>query len=320
MSGAPILGLGYVGVQTASLETWRDFGTGLLGLQPVALSGKRLAFRMDDAAARLLLREGAREEPDFFGWEVRNRQALEALAARLEEHGRRVERLPSSLVEQRQVSDAISTCDPEGNRLEIFYGQYRADAPFRPGRPISGFRTGSLGMGHAVMNVKDMDSALFFYRDILGFRLSDYTLRPFKAYFFHVNARHHSLALIENERGGMHHLMMEVRGFDDMGQGYDLAQLDPDRVATTLGRHSNDHMTSFYVRTPSQFLIEYGWGGRDIDPDAWEAFEMTLGPSLWGHERDWLPEEMRDEARRLRLKAAADGVRADLFVASKSRA
>jgi hypothetical protein len=62
-------------------------------------------------------------------------------------------------------------------------------------------------------------------------------------------------------------------------------------------------------------MIEYGWGGRDIDPQNWRAVEMHSGPSLWGHERDFLPEEMKAEARRLRLKAAADGERAPLRLA-----
>ena len=33
----------------------------------------------------------------------------------------------------------------------------------------------------------------------------------------------------------------------------------------TLGRHSNDYMTSFYIHSPSHFFVEYGWGGRAID-------------------------------------------------------
>ena len=50
-------------------------------------------------------------------------------------------------------------------------------------------------------------------------------------------------------------------------------------------------MTSFYARTPSGFMVEYGWGGRDIAPDAWQPVELRDGPSLWGHERAWLPPE-----------------------------
>ena len=93
--------------------------------------------------------------------------------------------------------------------------------------------------------------------------------------------------------------MMELFNLDDVGQGYDLAMREEGRVATSLGRHTNDFMTSFYARTPGGFMIEYGWGGRQVDPATWQAVEMTSGPSLWGHERNWGSPEMQAEARRL---------------------
>jgi hypothetical protein len=102
---------------------------------------------------------------------------------------------------------------------------------------------------------------------------------------------------------------MELYMLDDVGQAYDLAQGEEGRIATTLGRHSNDFMTSFYANTPSGFFVEYGWGGRSIDPANWTPAEMTCGPSLWGHDRNWLPPEARAQARQLRLKAADDGLR-----------
>ena len=82
--------------------------------------------------------------------------------------------------------------------------------PFRPGRAMSGFRTGPLGMGHIVMNVERIDEVLPFYQDLLGFRLSDYTLRPFKAFFLHLNPRHHSFAMVETGTNSVHHLMVET--------------------------------------------------------------------------------------------------------------
>jgi len=36
---------------------------------------------------------------------------------------------------------------------------------------------------------------------------------------------------------------------------------------------------------------------------------VTVGPSLWGHDRTWLPDEQRAQARDMRLKAARDGMR-----------
>jgi hypothetical protein len=86
------------------------------------------------------------------------------------------------------------------------------------------------------------------------------------------------------------------------------------RVNVTLGRHTNDLMTSFYAKAPSSFMVECGWGGRDIDPATWKPVELTDGPSLWGHERVWLSPEDREIAREMRMRAASDGRRAPVQV------
>jgi catechol 2,3-dioxygenase-like lactoylglutathione lyase family enzyme len=85
-----------------------------------------------------------------------------------------------------------------------------------------------------VLTVENIDPVMAFYVDVLGFRLSDYIEKPFRAYFFHLNPRHHSLALIETGRDGMHHLMVELFSLDDVGQASDIA-LNEDRVNVTLG-------------------------------------------------------------------------------------
>jgi catechol 2,3-dioxygenase-like lactoylglutathione lyase family enzyme len=93
-------------------------------------------------------------------------------------------------------------------------------------------------MGHAVLLMPDIDVALTFYRDLLGFRISDFMGPPVSVYFMHVNTRHHSLAIAQSPRGGMHHLMMEFYSLDDVGQSYDIAQRE-DRVAVKFGRHAH---------------------------------------------------------------------------------
>ena len=306
--------LGYAGFGSADLDDWRQFGTGLVGLQAVERGNSLLAFRMDDRKQRIVIDRSMPEGTRFFGWEVANAVALDALAARLEKAGVEVVAEPQALADSRRVAGLISFCDPAGNRLEAFYGAEIDDTPFRPGRSISGFRTGAQGLGHAVLTVENIDVMMPFYVDLLGFGLSDYMQKPFRAYFFHVNARHHSLALIETGRSGMHHLMVELFSLDDVGQSYDVALSQQDRVNVTLGRHTNDLMTSFYAKTPSSFMIECGWGGREIDPSTWKPFELQDGPSLWGHERVWLPPKDREVAREMRMRAAASGLRAPVQV------
>jgi 2,3-dihydroxybiphenyl 1,2-dioxygenase len=304
--------LGYVAIGSSALDDWTGFSTNLLGMQVTDRAATTVALRMDDRRQRLII-DADTDVPRCFGWEVADATALDALAGRVEAAGIAVKHEPRAWADRRQVAGLISFADPAGNRLELFHGAACAEEPFQPGRSLSGFRTGPLGFGHAVLTTADAAPLVRFYQEVLGFRLSDFMREPFKAFFFHINPRHHSLAIIETGREGLHHLMVELRSLDDVGQGYDLALAEQDRVAVTLGRHTNDYMTSFYARSPSQFLFEYGWGGRDIDPQ-WQTREVTEGPSLWGHERDWLPPEGKREAQRLRLDAAARGMRAPVHV------
>lgn len=278
-----IQALGYLGVGTAKLDDWTELATNWLGMQLVDRGAGVRAFRMDDRKQRLVVDQSLPEGQRYFGWEMADAAALDALAARLESAGVAVKREPAALADQRFVGALISFADPSGNRLEAFHGAQIADEPFRPGRSISGFRTGPQGMGHAVLTVTDMEASLAFYRDLLGFRISDFIRKPIAAYFLHVNTRHHSLALFHAPHNGMHHLMMELYSFDDVGQGYDIALGEKDRIVATLGRHPNDLVTSFYMRTPSDILVEYGWGGVEVDDATWQPSEMSSVASYWGH-------------------------------------
>lgn len=306
--------LGYVGIRSSRLDDWDGFATGLLGMQRVDRTTAQRTFRMDDRRQRLIIDRSGDEGPGFFGLEVADAAALDTYAAHLERHRIKTARGSRALADERHVVDLIVFSDPLGNRLEVFHGAETTTEPFKPGRAISGFRTGPLGMGHAVLYVSSIDEALPFYRDILGLKLSDYILEPFKAYFFHVNARHHSLALIESDKNGIHHLMVETCMMDDVGQGYDIVLRKPEMIGTTLGRHVNDEMTSFYAWSPSGFMFELGWGGRSIDPSSWQPHERTEGPSLWGHDRAWLPPEKQELARDMRRDIAAAGLRRPLNV------
>jgi len=305
-----ITALGYIGIQSSKLDDWTCMASDLLGMQQVDRGGGIRAFRMDDRKQRLIIDGHGDAGLAVMGWEVATREDLDRLAGRLEAQSIVVTRGSHALADERHVADLITFRDPAGSRIEAFWKPEIATDPFKPGRPISGFRTGALGMGHIVLHVEEVEPQLAFYRDLLGFKVSDFGLTPYKLYFFHVNGRHHSFAMVGSGRRSIHHFMVELGSLDDVGQGYDLAQLENERVAYSLGRHTNDHMTSFYVNTPSGFFIEYGWGGRVIDPKTWQPHETFDGPSLWGHERLSMPEDQRERLRDMRLSVAARGVRA----------
>lgn len=306
--------LGFIGFNSERLDEWADFGTRFLGLEIVEQTSDVLKFRMDDRKQRIMIRKGACDT-GWTGWEVSGHAAMEAFASRLESAGIRCDPIPATELAMRAVKAGFHFHDPAGNRLEVFHDAELATTEFKASRSISGFRTGALGVGHIVYQMPDVKPLQRFYEDVMAFRLSDYFEKPVPASFYHVNPRHHSLAFAQSPKRGIHHFMIELNQLDDVGQGYDVARVVPNLVATSLGRHINDLMTSFYVRTPDNFFIEYGWGGRQIDMESWQPFELAYGPSLWGHDRDWLSPEGFEEAARLRKKAAEDGLRHPVQVA-----
>lgn len=308
-----IKSLAYMGANVTDFDAWRQFANGLLGVQTATLSSQLQTLRLDDYARRVILQKAGHDSGAYYGFEVADSAALAAAADQLADRNIAVKAAGADELEIRRAGGMISFPDPDGNRIELCCGPELARQAFQPARPVGGFITGAYGLGHVVFLTANYDAMRAFYLDVLGFSLSDYCSQPFRATFMHVNQRHHTIALIERENPGLHHLMLELKDLDDVGRAYDIALKEPGRVSVTLGRHGNDHMLSFYANSPSRFLVELGWGGRVISKTGWQAKEF-FGPSLWGHERSWLQGPARAEAQKLLDLAAEHGYRAPVQV------
>lgn len=275
--------LGYVGVETPRAKEFETFGPEILGT-PLWTEGgdDAVRLRLDERAYRLAVHPGDRDRLLYLGWEVAGPAELAEAVRDLRAAGVEATVADAAACRTRHVEGLVRFRDPWGLEHEIFFGQ-RALLSFRPTRPISGFLTGPLGLGHAVLVLPDLAEASRFFVDVLGFRVSDYIDVPFPLAFFHCNARHHTLAV--GQAGpvrGLHHLMFEVGDLNDVGTTYDLCKERGVPLSMDLGRHSNDRMTSFYVRSPGGFEIEYGWGGLLVDDATWRVQRLPL-PSFWGH-------------------------------------
>ena len=142
----------------------------------------------------------------------------------------------------------------------------RGPAPFKPSRPIVRLRHRRRRSRPRRADGARLERAEPFYIDVLGF-----ALRPrregIQARFFHCNPRHHTLAFSPVPGlVGMHHLMLEVTS-STMSAALDLVPGKSSPGDDTRPPHQRS-MTSFYVRTPSGFEIEYGAGGRLSTPRA----------------------------------------------------
>lgn len=273
--------LGYLVLETKQPDSWAAFGEEILGL--VAERGDSdapIRLRMDDRWARLIVLSGSSERIAAYGWEVADAGALEDLADRLRHEGYQADEGSAEQARERQVQGLIRCTDPAGNALEFYHNQRRVCELFHPAPHVSGFVTGDLGMGHVVTAVERIDEALDFYTRILGFRVTDQLGR--KLFFLRCNKRHHSLALADLDgENRVLHIMLETATLDDVGRVFD-ACLDRHLGMSTMGVHVNDLVTSFYVKNPSGYEIEYGWNGRLVDDGTWMPTAIDR-PSLWGH-------------------------------------
>jgi extradiol dioxygenase len=275
-----ISALAYVETESATPEAWRPFATEVLGASLADDSNEEQVFlRFDERHHRIAVRKGASNSLVALGWELTSRRDLDLAAQRLGRLG-----LDVSDVERPGWSsgkgDVVAFRDPIGYRHELLFPGNAPHAPFWPTRGISGF----VAVGHTVLGVPDLDAAIRFYTEAMGFRLSD-TIdasdRDLQLAFLRCNSRHHSLALYRNSTTNLHHLMVEVRALADVGTTFDICR-ERGIATSEIGEHSNDRTISFYLRTPSGFEIEYGFGSIVVDEKTWEVGHLDA-TSTWGH-------------------------------------
>lgn len=305
--------IGYLGIDAKNVDEWRSFAADYIGFEVRLLDGGCLGLRMDEYHWRFFVQPAQRNGVGFIGLKVDSLQALELVRSEMHAAGFQVNESSDAERAARSVQHMLWVLDPDGSRVEFFAGRAIDDRAFKPGRPISGFRTGSLGFGHLAMVTPAFEAMEDFYMKLLGFRLSDYIEKDLKIRFTHINQRHHSFALVKGPEKFLHHVMVEYKFMDDVGRLYDKALTMPGMIQTSLGRHENDQMLSFYSKTPGGFLMETGWGGRLIDSETWKPAELWC-MSLWGHERSWETPENQAKQRAQKALAASRGVLAPVEI------
>jgi len=291
-----ISSLGYLRIESPDVGAWREFGVRVLGMaEGRGPNADAVYLRMDDFPARLVIVPGARERLLASGWEVAGAGELAAVGHALADAGVAVKAATPEELAGRRVREMLRFDDPAGNAIEVFCG---AALEHRPAVSPYGnqFVTGDMGLGHVVLPVAGAaDAALAFYTGVLGFRQRDSMRMPAEfvggapgdppAWFRFLGCcpRHHSLALAPMPaEAGIVHLMIEVAALDDVGRALDRCARRGAPLSASLGRHANDLMVSFYVRTPGGFDIEYGTDGLRVDDATWVSRESTA-VSLWGH-------------------------------------
>jgi 2,3-dihydroxybiphenyl 1,2-dioxygenase len=288
--------LAYVVIGASDLAAWHAYATGVIGLGIAKAADGCLGLRMDDHPWRLLIEPGSDDDLTHAGWDLGSDADLETYVATLRSKGQDVREESADLAAKRQVSRLFSLADPNGFAHEFFVSRTGLQSDGGALSPIlrgRGFQTGDLGIGHILPVSKNYEEGVRWYQDVLGLRYSDRIRQEMApgvyadATFFHsATGRHHSLATgTFPSPKRLNHLMLEYRDMNDVGLAYERARKAGVPIVLELGHHPNDQMFSFYMRTPSGFGIELGYGGIVIDEASWEP-QLYDVMSDWGHARN----------------------------------
>lgn len=284
--------LSYVVAQTTDATRWKAFGEQVLGMATAPTPGGGLLLKMDRRDFRIAIEKGDQDRYVASGWEAADHTGFEHTVAQLRQAGVEVLEASDALRVARKVDRLVRFHDPAGNLHELGYGYTGGQANFVSPIGHTGFKTGVYGAGHTVLPALPFDQTLAFYRDVLGFGLSDeFRFQPapdapvMRIHFLHAACgRHHSVALAEMPNpSGCVHVMVEVNSMTEVGLAHDRATQAGVKFMATLGEHENDRMTSFYIMTPGGFALEYGYGGITVDPKTWTPTK-TQKVSIWGHD------------------------------------
>ena len=292
MERSPVIGLGYLVVHADRPDAWNSFATGVLGMSAQQGADGTLLLRMDERVARIIVgppqpaRPAGAKAPFVVGWECPSESEWQRAAAAIEKAGVAISAVP----ETDWYAEAFSCLDPAGVQCEFFYGGKVDPANHFVSASGVNFVTGAQGLGHVTISTPICRAAVEFYSGVLDFQVRETKItgpeRTWRWAFLSPSEREHSIAVMDTGRDGqLMHVLIEVSDLDSVGRAMDKCLDGAAPMSVSLGRHWNDEMVSFYVRTPSGFDVEYGYGGRKIDSAEWSRRAQGGGGavSLWGH-------------------------------------
>jgi catechol 2,3-dioxygenase-like lactoylglutathione lyase family enzyme len=139
-------------------------------------------------------------------------------------------------------------------------------------------------LGHAVLGTTDFAATAGFFRDGLGFRVSD--LMGDVGVFLRCSTDHHNLLVLAAPVSFLHHTSWQVDDVDNVGRGaMAMLQGHPERHVWGLGRHHAGSNFFWYLKDPAGNFSEY-YADLDciVDDQLWKpaVFEGAQGLFNWG--------------------------------------
>jgi catechol 2,3-dioxygenase-like lactoylglutathione lyase family enzyme len=199
------------------------------------------------------------------GYEVESEEALAGIRDQLGTWGIAYEEGGDFRTDR--VQRYLRFTDPGGFEIDLFTGMAtRPVPPVSSGVAIEKFV-------HGGAHVKNWDETVRFYREVLGFKPSDW-IGNMVAFLRCGDLYHHSLVLIRNpqEQSSFDHFCIQVESIDDVMRFRHNAVSHGVALRDDILRHGPSGSISVYIKDEARgFAVEYCTGHPRVDDEAHQA-------------------------------------------------
>lgn len=303
MSQASVRALRSVELGVAELAPMLRFVTEVWNLTPAG-DGNGVYYLRGTGGFHHIVTLRHRAQPALIRmvFDAADRAAVDALHAQVAAHG--IETIdPPATLRQPHGDYGFGFKDPEGRNVAIVCGvQDHADSADKRDRPRK--------LSHVNLNTGDSEATFAFYRDALGFKLTDTTKR---LRFLSCNGDHHSVVLGFTGGPTLNHIAFEMPDLESVMRGAGRMRDDGRGLEWGPGRHGPGNNVFCYFLGPENLPVEYTAEMQQVDdshvagtPDKWKWPPGRL--DHWGISAH--PSERMEEAG-LHWRCTDDGWRLD---------
>ncbi len=243
------------------------FYTGVWGLSLVAQKDGSAWLRASGQDHHsLVLQQAGKPGMVSMTWGTPTLDALNALYLRLHEGGVTTEEPPRKLGSPGG-GWGFSFTDPDGRTHKVV--ALREDhGAATPAKDVP------VKLAHVVLNSADAAAATKFFEDVLGFRISDRTM---KMNFLRCNPDHHSIAFSEDGNVSLNHVAFEMASWNELMFGVGRLKIAGHPIHWGVGRHGPGDNVFAYFLDPDGLAVEYTADVQQID----DATHVPGEPAQW---------------------------------------
>jgi catechol-2,3-dioxygenase len=256
-----VIKLAHVGLNAVDLSRQAEFYNDKWGLERIDEHGREMFFRAEGPAHHVLtLHENEHAGLHHVALEVATPEEIDRAYEELQAAGVEVVTPPAQELEPG-IKKAIRFRDPDGFLVELVAGVDSVHDAYgaREVKPQD--------LNHVVLNVGDMERSERFYRELLGFKLTDRFIGGLS--FWACNANHHSLAFGQFEGGAFfHHAAFDMKDWEEWIRAVYYAGERGIKRVWGPGRHLFGNNLFSYYKDPEGNTVEYTAEVEQLtDPD-----------------------------------------------------